>query len=198
MPLRPAFTLRRRCRLCRRGSAVSAEKGLSTLPFPCSPLTARVADVPVYLNGVGTAKARNTVTVRPQVDGRIMSINFKEGQEVEAATCWPRSIPPPTRPSSTRRSPRRRSTKSQLANAQRDLERYAQLGGNVIAQKTIDTQRALVAQLDRADQAGRCGHRQRQGLPRLHHHRRRRSTAAPASAWSTRATSCAPPTPASS
>ena len=36
---------------------------------------------------------------------------------------------------------------AQLANAQRDLERYAKLDGTLVAQKTIDTQRALVAQL---------------------------------------------------
>src|SRR4029434_134219 len=43
---------------------------------------ARVADVPVYLDGVGTAKALNTVTVRSQVDGKIMEISFTEGQDV--------------------------------------------------------------------------------------------------------------------
>ena len=52
-------------------------------PVPVLVAPARVADVPVYLYGVGTAKARNTVTVRPQVDGRILSINFREGQDVK-------------------------------------------------------------------------------------------------------------------
>ena len=37
------------------------------------------ADVPVYLDGVGTARALNTVTVRPQVDGKLISVNFVEG-----------------------------------------------------------------------------------------------------------------------
>ena len=41
------------------------------------------ADVPVYLDAVGTAKALNTVTVRPQVDGKLISVNFKEGQDVK-------------------------------------------------------------------------------------------------------------------
>ena len=44
---------------------------------------ARNADVPVYLEGVGSAKALNTVTVRAQVDGRSVSVNFKEGQDVK-------------------------------------------------------------------------------------------------------------------
>ena len=52
-------------------------------PVPVAAAQARIADVPLYLEGVGTAKARNTVTVRAQIDGRILSINFKEGQEVK-------------------------------------------------------------------------------------------------------------------
>ena len=49
---------------------------------PVLAIAARLADVPVYLDGVGTAKALNTVTVRSQVDGKLMKIAFKEGQEV--------------------------------------------------------------------------------------------------------------------
>ena len=44
---------------------------------------ARLSDFPIYLEGVGSAKARNSVIVRPQVDGRLISIKFKEGQEVK-------------------------------------------------------------------------------------------------------------------
>src|SRR5437868_12745673 len=40
------------------------------------------ADVPIYLDGVGTVRALNTVTVRAQVDGQLLSVNFKEGQDV--------------------------------------------------------------------------------------------------------------------
>src|SRR5690242_21466355 len=43
---------------------------------------AKFANVPVYFDGVGTAKALNTVTVRPQVDGKLITIMFTEGQEV--------------------------------------------------------------------------------------------------------------------
>ena len=51
--------------------------------MPVVATQAKLADVPVWLEGVGSAKARNLVTVRPQVDGKILSINFKEGQEVK-------------------------------------------------------------------------------------------------------------------
>src|SRR5262245_60507741 len=49
-------------------------------PVPVIVAAAKLADVPVYLDGVGTTKALNTVTVRPQVDGKLMSILFREGQ----------------------------------------------------------------------------------------------------------------------
>src|SRR6188474_3939944 len=52
-------------------------------PVPVIAAAARRADVPVYLDGVGTTKALNTVTVRPQVDGKLISVAFKEGQDVK-------------------------------------------------------------------------------------------------------------------
>ena len=42
----------------------------------------RLGDMPVYLEGLGTVTAFNTVTVKPQVDGPLISVNFKEGQFV--------------------------------------------------------------------------------------------------------------------
>jgi multidrug efflux system membrane fusion protein len=106
-----------------------------------------MADVPLYLEGVGTAKARNTVTVRPQVDGRIMSINFKEGQDVKRGDVLAMIDPATYKAQLDQTTAKKALDESQLANAQRDMERYSKLGGNIIAQKTIDTQRALVDQL---------------------------------------------------
>ncbi len=51
-------------------------------PVPVIAALTKRADVPVYLDGVGTIKALNTVTVLPQVDGRLLSVNYTEGQEV--------------------------------------------------------------------------------------------------------------------
>ena len=52
-------------------------------PVPVVAAVAKLADVPVYLDGVGTTRALNTVTVRPQVDGKLIKVSFKEGQDVE-------------------------------------------------------------------------------------------------------------------
>jgi multidrug efflux system membrane fusion protein len=116
-------------------------------PVPVLIAPVRVVDVPLYLDGVGTAKARNTVTVRPQVDGRILSINFKEGQEVMKGDVLAKIDPSTYQAQLDQAVAKKALDESQLANAERDLERYAKLGGNIIAQKTIDTQRALVDQL---------------------------------------------------
>src|SRR5262245_54639293 len=50
------------------GRRAAKMQGQGAVPVTAVP--AEIADVPLYLDGVGTAKARNTVTVRPQVDGR--------------------------------------------------------------------------------------------------------------------------------
>ena len=121
-------------------------KMLADAPVPVVDAPARIADVPVYLNGVGTAKARNTVTVRPQVDGKILSIKFREGQEVKRGDVLALIDPATYQAQLDQAKAKKALDEAQLANAQRDLARYAQLAANVVAQKTIDTQRALVEQ----------------------------------------------------
>lgn len=123
------------------------KKGGEGTPVPVIAARAHVADVPVYLTGVGTAKPRNTVTVRSQVDGRILSLGFKEGQDVKRGDVLAKIDPATYQAQLDQATAKKAFDEVQLANAQRDLERYTKLGGNVIAQKTIDTQRALVDQL---------------------------------------------------
>jgi multidrug efflux system membrane fusion protein len=108
---------------------------------------AKIADVPLYLEGVGTAKARKTVTVRAQIDGRILSINFKEGQDVKRGDVLVKIDPATYQAQLEQAIAKKALDEAQLANAERDMERYTKLGGNIVAQKTIDTQRALVDQL---------------------------------------------------
>ena len=116
-------------------------------PVPVMVAAAQHGNVPIYLEGVGTAKARNTVTVRPQVDGRILSINFKEGQDVKRGDVLAKIDPSTYDAQLAQAVAKKVLDETELANARRDLERYTKLGANIIAQKTIDTQDALVRKL---------------------------------------------------
>jgi membrane fusion protein, multidrug efflux system len=58
-------------------------QGKDQPPVPVTVVPVASQDVPVYLTALGTVQARNTVTVRPQVGGQLMKLNFQEGQEVK-------------------------------------------------------------------------------------------------------------------
>jgi multidrug efflux system membrane fusion protein len=117
-------------------------------PVPVVVAQARIEDVPVWLEGVGTAKARNIVTVRPQVDGQILAVEFKEGQDVKRGDVLARIDPVTYQAQLDQAVAKKALDAAQLANAKRDLERYSQLSSNVVSTKTVDTQSALVSQLE--------------------------------------------------
>jgi multidrug efflux system membrane fusion protein len=127
------------------------------LPVPVLAAVAKTADVPVYLDGVGTTRALNTVTVKPQVDGKLIAIAFKEGQDVNQGDVLARIDPTTYQAQLDQATAKKAQDEALLANARRDLERYTRLAANNAAtQQQADTQRALVAQLEaqvRLDQA---------------------------------------------
>src|SRR3977135_986326 len=53
------------------------------LAVPVLAATPRIQDMPVYLDGVGSVRALNNVIVRAQVDGKLIAVNFTEGQDVK-------------------------------------------------------------------------------------------------------------------
>jgi membrane fusion protein, multidrug efflux system len=121
----------------------------STDPVPVLATTSRTADVPVYLDGVGTAKALNTVTVRPQVDGKIINISFVEGQEVPKGFVLAKIDPVTYQAAYDQTIAKKKQDEAQLANAKLDLERYIRLAAtNAVNKQQLDTQRALVSQLE--------------------------------------------------
>ena len=133
-------------------------------PVPVLVAPATLADVPVYLDGVGTARALNTVTVRPQVDGKLLSVDFKEGQDVKKGDVLAQIDPATYQAQLDQAVAKKALDEAQLANAKRDLERYEQLAAtNAIDRQQVDTQRALVAQLEAQVQVRPGGDRQRAG-----------------------------------
>jgi membrane fusion protein, multidrug efflux system len=117
----------------------------------------RVQDMPVYLEGVGAVKALNTVTVRPQVDGKLTTINFVEGQDVKKGDVLAEIDPVLYQALYDQAVAKKAQDEALLSNQRLDLVRYQQLAAsNAGSKQQYDTQRATVAQqeaLVKADQA---------------------------------------------
>src|ERR1700730_11240329 len=126
-------------------------------PPPAVPVVAGVVaqhDVPIYLDGVGTVIAYNTVLVRSQIQGQLVSINFTEGQTVKTGDLLAQIDPRPYQAQIDQMTATRDRDKAQLANAQANLSRYTQLGDKGWATpQLVETQKAQVAQLQNAIKA---------------------------------------------
>jgi membrane fusion protein, multidrug efflux system len=137
----------------RRGGRFAPGEG----PVPVLVAPAARADVPVYLDAVGTIKALNTVTVRPQVDGKLLSVNFKEGDDIKKGDLLAKIDPVIYQAQLNQAIAKKAQDEAQLANSKIDLDRYERLAATAaINKQQADTQRALVAQntaLVQADQA---------------------------------------------
>jgi multidrug efflux system membrane fusion protein len=127
------------------------------LPVPVLAATPRIQDVPVYLDGVGAVRALNTVTVRSQVDGKLIVVNFVEGQDVKKGDVLGEIDPVLYKAQYDQAVAKKAQDEAQLANQRLDLARYQQLStSNAGSRQQFDTQRAVVAQqeaLVNADQA---------------------------------------------
>jgi membrane fusion protein, multidrug efflux system len=111
--------------------------------------SAKSADVPVYLDGVGTVRALNTVSVRPQVDGKLINVSFREGQDVEKGFVLAKIDPAIYQAAYDQAIAKKAQDEAQLANARLDLERYARLAAtNAVNKQQLDTQKATVKQLE--------------------------------------------------
>jgi membrane fusion protein, multidrug efflux system len=115
------------------------------------------ADVPVYLNGLGTIQAFNTVTVTARVDGQLQKIAFEEGKTVNKGDLLAQIDPRPFQAALGQALAAKAKDEAQLQSARADLERYLTLAPENLASKQIlDAQRAAVAGLEaqiKGDQA---------------------------------------------
>ena len=128
---------------------------------------AQKGDIDIALNALGTVTSLSTVTVRTQVSGQLVKIDFQEGQAVNRATCWRRSIRSPSRPLSQQMQGQMDRDQALLSGAKVDLERYRKLAEQkAIPTQQLDTQRALVRQYE-GQVAADQGQLTRQGQSRL-------------------------------
>ena len=114
-------------------------------------------DVPVTIDAVGTVQALNPVVVRAQVDGRLMELTFRDGQDVKKGDVLARIDPRTYQALYDQVVAKKAQDESQLENARIDLDRYTRLAvGTFGSRQQADTQKAAVAQLEalvRLDQA---------------------------------------------
>jgi len=118
-------------------------------PVPVIAAATTRIDVPVHLDGVGTVRALNTVTVRAQVEGKLMEVAFKEGQDVKRGQVLARIDPTTFQAQLDQAIAKKAQDEATLSNARMDLERYTRLvASNSVARQQLDTQQATVAQLE--------------------------------------------------
>lgn len=120
-------------------------------PVPVTVIDAVRQDVPVYASALGTVAAMNTVTVSPQVGGQLISLNFKEGQEVKKGDLLAQIDPRTLQASYDEAAAAKRQNQAQLATARSNYQRsnspeYRQY----VAKTDLDTQRNQVAQFESA------------------------------------------------
>ena len=117
-------------------------------PVPVSLATVEARDVPVVLEGLGSVTALATVSLRPQVDGRLDGVFFKEGQEVKKGQHLAQIDPRPFAIALRAAQAATARDRAQLDNAKVNLARFTSLAAqSLVPQQQVDDQRALVAQL---------------------------------------------------
>src|SRR5205807_6784484 len=106
-----------------------ASAGAASAPPPVTVVAGAVAqhDVPIYLTGVGTVIAYNTVVVRSQIQGQIVSINFTEGQAVRTGDLLAQIDPRPYQAQLDQFTANLERDRAQLQNAEANLARYTPL-----------------------------------------------------------------------
>jgi membrane fusion protein, multidrug efflux system len=138
-------------------SRLSVPKPESDDAIPVVTEKARRQDLPVYLSGLGKVQALNTVTIRAQVDGKIVQVNFHEGQDVRSGDILVQIDPRPYQAALDQGVAKQNQDQAQLGYAQKVLGRDTSLfGKKILDQQSLDLQQSTTAQLEallKADEA---------------------------------------------
>ena len=118
-------------------------------PVPVLTAVAETEDVPIYQDGLGTVQAFYTVTMKAMVDGPLLTVNFKEGQDVHKGDALAQIDPRTYQAALDNAVAKKAQDQAQLANARLDLARYQKLvANNYTSAQQADTAKAQVAQFE--------------------------------------------------
>ena len=118
-------------------------------PIPVLTAATVAKDVPIYLDGLGTVQAFYTVTMKAMVDGPLVAVNFKEGQDVRKGDVLAQIDPRTYQAALDSAVAKHAQDQAQLANARLDLARYQKLvANNYTSAQQADTAKAQVAQFE--------------------------------------------------
>lgn len=138
-------------------SEKTAAKPAARPPTPVSAATAREGNMGIYLTGLGSVTAFQTVTIRPRVDGQLIKMAFQEGQSVHQGDLLAEIDPRPFQAQLAQAEGQLAKDEALLKNAKVDYERYkVLLAQDSVSQQQLDTQIATVRQLEgviKSDQA---------------------------------------------
>ncbi|HTJ63246.1 MAG TPA: efflux RND transporter periplasmic adaptor subunit [Alphaproteobacteria bacterium] len=135
-----------------RGGHDAGNHHAPPVPVISSDVTAR--DVPLVLLGIGTVQAYNTVTVHARIDGELVNVAFKEGQDVKKGDLLAQIDPRPFQAALDNALATQAKDQATLANAKRDLARYQDTAPKGFStRQQLDTQQALVDSTAAAVQA---------------------------------------------
>lgn len=140
-----------------KGGGGKGGRGGGQMTIPVAVAKAEVRDLPILLNGLGSVDAFNTVAVKSRLDGQLIKVNFREGQEVKQGDLLAEIDPRPYEVQLSQAQATLFKDQAALNDARLNLQRFQQLyKDGVIPKQQFDTQGSLEAQLDgavRADQA---------------------------------------------
>ena len=129
----------------------------SPQPVPVIAVKVRQHDVPIILTGLGTVTALNMATVRSQITGLLIAVNFQEGQAVKKGDLLAQIDPRTYQAQLDQAQATLERDQTHLKNAQLNLQRYTELAKtDSVARQQVDNQQAAVDQLNaqiKSDQA---------------------------------------------
>jgi membrane fusion protein, multidrug efflux system len=127
-------------------------------PVPVTVTDVTTSDVPIYLDGLGTVQASNTIAIHSQVDGKLQSVNFVEGQNVHKGDTLAIIDPRPFNAVLDQAKAKKAQDEAQLVSDQKDFTRFKDLvGKGAGTQQAVDQQQAKVDALKATIQADDAG-----------------------------------------